>query len=103
MKSKTTLERFLRISPYIVFAAGLLLSFFAAFIIYQQEQEKEHHRFELACKQVSVLIQTRMAKYEQLLQAAAAFFEASKDINRQMWADFVGKLDLEKTSKAFKP
>jgi len=99
MESKTTLERFLRISPYIVFAAGLLISFFAAFIIYRQEQEKERHRFELACKQVSVLIQTRMAKYEQLLQGTAAFFEASKDINRQMWADFVGKLDLEKNFK----
>ncbi len=99
METKTAFDRFLKLSPYLLFAIGLLLSFFIASIIYRQEQEKERHRFELACKQINVLIQTRMAKYEQLLQGAAAFFDASPNVDRQTWAKFVGKLELERNFK----
>lgn len=56
-------------------------------------QERFEYRSE---KEISIL-RSRLQAYEQVLLGGAAFFNASEQVSRQEWHDYVEQLDLDAT------
>lgn len=83
----------------ITIIIGLLLSLFSGWFTYRYYKEKEYLHSELATNEIVVLVQNRMAAYEQVLKSGVGLFKASHSVSRNEWAIFVKEHKLDENFK----
>jgi diguanylate cyclase (GGDEF)-like protein/PAS domain S-box-containing protein len=93
------LKKFGNFSLYIIIIIGFLISIFSGWFISHYYEEKELLRLELASNEIVVLVQDRMAAYEQVLKSGVGFFKASDGVSRKEWAIFVKEHKLNENFK----
>lgn len=77
----------------------LLLGLLATAALWQSLLTNQHQRakaeFELHNREVLASIQKRLQDHEQILLSGAALFDASEQVDRQEWQQFIRRLKLE--------
>jgi len=84
-------------TTYLVLFVGIVLSVLISFYTYQQEAKQEKLRFEIATKQITFLIQSRMDAYRQVLLGGAGLFYAADNVTRDVWREYVFAQKIEST------
>jgi PAS domain S-box-containing protein len=79
-----------------VFATSLAMSMLVAWGLWQQGENSAEEQFELQARGISDRIELRLRRHEQILLGAAGLIDASKKITRNMWHDYVERLQLHK-------
>ena len=79
-----------------VLLSGIVISFFASYQIYKEQQEKDKLRFSTLTKQVTMLVSNKIESYVQIPFSGAALFRASDRVDADEWLGFVKSLRLEK-------
>jgi PAS domain S-box-containing protein len=92
-------KKFSKILLFLGIVLGLLVSIYSGWFTYQYYQEKEHARLDSASNEITLLIQTRMATYEQVLRSGVGLFNASDNVSRNEWAIFVKEQKLDENFK----
>lgn len=97
--TNSPIHRSYKFWPYIVILVGLLLSAFAGWFTNHHFEGKEQIRLKLISHEITVLVKTRMAGYEQVLRSGVGLFSASKDVSRDEWGRFVEEHKLNENFK----
>ena len=71
-----------------VFCTGLLLSASAFLFLRQSTLDDEKDRFNVECVEIKAMLNNRNNSLEQILRAAAAYFEVSTLVTREDWQLF---------------
>lgn len=79
-----------------VLLSGIVISFFASYQIYKEQQEKDKLKFSTLTKQVTMLVSNKIESYVQIPFSGAALFRASDRVDADEWLGFVKSLRLEK-------
>lgn len=79
---------------WIVLVFSLLLTFAAYWFASNQVETRARERFEFRSKEVSNAIQERLLMYEQALRGGVGLVNASKEVTRREWAEYVRALRL---------
>ncbi|SMP87886.1 PAS domain S-box-containing protein/diguanylate cyclase (GGDEF) domain-containing protein [Epsilonproteobacteria bacterium SCGC AD-308-O04] len=82
-------NKFYKFLPFITIVIGISVSIFVGWFTYHYYEEKENSHLELASNEIVVLVEARMAAYEQVLRSGVGFFNASDSVSRNAWAIFV--------------
>ena len=77
---------------WLVFAAGLLTSLWAAQEVWREIDEDGAARFEYAVDQIALKMRERLESQELILRSGAALFAVSEHVNRKHWQTFVSAL-----------
>lgn len=77
---------------WLVFAAGLLASLWAAQEVRRDIDRDEAARFEHAADQIALKMRERLESQELILRAGAALFAVSERVDRKSWRTFVSSL-----------
>lgn len=85
----------LLLAPVLVLVLGLALTFVLQKSARDANRQALQDEFDFRVKEVVVNIETRMTKYEQILEGAAGLFAASSSVERSEFAEFVRTLKLE--------
>ena len=88
-----------KFSQYVVIVIGFLLSVLSWWFTYHHYEEKENLRLDLESNEIVILVQDRMAAYEQVLKSGVGFFNASDSVSRKEWAIFVKEHKLNENFK----
>lgn len=88
-----------KIWPFLVVIIGLLMTLLVGFYTYNYYKQKESLQFELASSEIIILIENRMAAYEQVLKSGVGLFKASQNVSRKEWATFVKENKLNENFK----
>jgi PAS domain S-box-containing protein len=91
---RDTSRRQARLAPYLVLAAMLLLTAFAARSVWQSERAQDRLRFENAVQRTADDINARLAAYVSALRAGTAMFATHGEVSREEFETFVRRLDL---------
>ena len=84
-------------------AAWLILVFTTALTLVLWDYSQTHRsvraleRFEYRSEKEISILRSRLQAYEQVLLGGAAFFNASEQVSRQEWHDYVEQLNLDAT------
>ena len=81
-------------APWWVLLFALCLTALAAAVSWQFTEEQTQHRFDYRADQERAKILFRLSGETQVLVGGAALFEASDDVSRQEWRDYVKHLGL---------
>jgi signal transduction histidine kinase len=88
-------------TPYLVFAAAILLTVGTTYFFYRSAEANDHARFVNNVTKIQTTIDGRLDSYKTLLKAGRGFLEASKangkEINKESFAVFIKELELEKS------
>ena len=84
-----------RALPIMVFVLGLLASLVAALTLAQTERGRQEARFNGLANSAVAAVQSRMLAQLTLLRGAAGFFNASDEVSRENFRDYVARLRLE--------
>ncbi len=93
--SQGTLSRRLRFVPWLILAAGIVLT------VVLEERERTaawqslQAEFDFRTKGVLTDISQRLSRYEQVLDGTAGLFLASRTVSRKAFSDYVGAQKLE--------
>ncbi len=82
--------------PLIVFILGLLISAFIGMNIFNSQKEKEEIKFEAIAKKIAAKIEDRMSAYKQIIYSGVGLFEASENVTRLEWANFIKGMMVHK-------
>lgn len=96
---ETRRRRFIDVfhNPYsarVVLLAALALTASAWYISRSVVNDAAAERFEFRTKEIESAIQERMTGYEQVLWGGVGLFNASSNVSRQEWAEYVNTIDL---------
>ena len=87
-------------TPYLVFAAAILLTVATTFFFYKSAEINDHTRFTNDVNKIQSTIKSRLDAYVTLLKSGRGFLEAGKsegrDVNKNSFAVFIKELELEK-------
>ncbi|WP_196800589.1 EAL domain-containing protein [Thioalkalivibrio sp. ALJ16] len=83
----------------LVLLFGTLLSLLAALQVKQALDVEVADRFAFAADQVTIRIEERLDAYALVLRGAAGLFDASEEVTREEWRDYVRKLRVSDTLK----
>lgn len=81
-------------SPFLVIILGLLATFAATLIFDRMEEERRAARFGALADAVSGSIGDQLEEHRLLLRGLAAFFQASENVGRVEFADYINRLRL---------
>ncbi len=81
------------------FALGLILAITAGLysFVRQSTEEQIYQRFLYRAEQERSILLSRLNTHAQVLRGAAAFIEASDNVNREEWHSYVSNLQLART------
>jgi signal transduction histidine kinase/ActR/RegA family two-component response regulator len=82
--------------PLGVLVISLLLTGFVTLLLLGSTRAREQARFENAVQATSDRIQHRLGAYAALLQGASGLFASQDDVDRQEFASYVERLQLER-------
>jgi CHASE1-domain containing sensor protein len=80
---------------WILLSAGLIVTIYASANVAINIDTEAKREFEFACSQIELRINARMAAHEQILMSAAALFNASDEVTREQWRNFVLQQKVE--------
>lgn len=81
---------------WLIPAASALL-FLGLWHLSDRDYDKlTRERFELRARVQQAQLSDRMLDYMQVLHGGAGLFQASEDVSRQEWRDYIGALELDK-------
>ena len=81
--------------PAIILVLGLTLTYALQKSARESMRQALHDEFDFRVNEVVANINTRMAKYEQILEGGAGLFAASSSVERDEFAEYVRTLKLE--------
>jgi two-component system, OmpR family, sensor kinase len=84
--------------PYLVLIVSLLITFGATFVFYKNAQAKDLMRFENEVTNVRNRIEILLNTYIAVLKAGRGFVESNENLDRESFADFVRKLEINKNN-----
>ena len=85
--------------PYLVLAVSIILTLGITYIFYQSSISKDQIRFNTNVSQIQSSIESRIGLYTVLLKSGRGFIEASENLNRKDFSNFVQSLELQKNYK----
>ncbi|QFR50174.1 diguanylate cyclase [Sulfurimonas lithotrophica] len=88
-----------KVWPIVTIIIGLLFSALSGWLTYNYYKEKENLRLDLASNEIILLVQNRMAAYEQVLKSGVGLFNASDMVSRKEWTIFVKEHKLNENFK----
>jgi len=88
-----------KFSPLMSLILGIFISILVAFYTYDEHKNKENASLEIQSNEIVILIQKRMAAYEQVLKSGIGFFKASDHISRDEWRIFSQEHKLNENFK----
>lgn len=83
-------------TPYFVLAVSIILSLGITLFFYRSALSRDTARFNNSVSRVQSAIENKINLYVALLQGARGFVEATDDLDREKFADYVKGLDLNK-------
>ncbi|MEI7843180.1 MAG: CHASE domain-containing protein [Gallionellaceae bacterium] len=87
----------LALRPWLLLAAGLLVSVLLSLEVKKIIEEEAIHQFAFASDQITLKVQERLAAYALTLKGGAGLFAASKSVERNEWRDYVKGLRVEES------
>jgi len=86
-------------TPYLIFAAAILLTVGITYLFYKSAETKDHARFTNDIVKIQSIIENRLEAYATLLKSSRGFMEASKfdgkAVTKDSFATFIKGLELE--------
>ncbi len=79
-----------------VLACGLLLTLIFTFLFWDRLNAATEQRFDSEVDKVIAQVSRRMLAHEHILRAAAGLMQASGEVTRTDWRNYVNELDLER-------
>ena len=92
-------NKYYKFSPFLTLVVGCLISVLVGWYAYDQYEQKENQSLEAQSNEIIILVQKRMAAYEQVLKSGVGFFNASQSVSREAWAIFVKEHKLNENFK----
>lgn len=83
--------------PWVALVLTLIFTAGAWFVANEVANHRATERFIYRAEKERDVILRRMQAYEQVLRGTAAFFESSKEVDRNEWHSYVEHLELGKT------
>lgn len=83
------------IAAWLILLLGLLATAALWHSLLTNQQQRAEAEFALHNREVLAAIEKRLQDHEQILLSGVAFFDASQQVNRQEWGQFVSRLKLE--------
>ncbi|MDP3537810.1 MAG: CHASE domain-containing protein [Azonexus sp.] len=83
--------------PWVALVLTLLFTFGSWYVANEVTTHRATERFVYRAEKERDNIIRRLEAYEQVLRGAAAFFESSKEVDRNEWHSYVENLELDKT------
>jgi signal transduction histidine kinase len=83
-------------TPYFVLAVSIILSLGITLFFYRSALSRDTARFNNSVSRVQSAIENKINLYIALLQGARGFVDATDDLDREKFADYVKGLDLNK-------
>ncbi|NOS87210.1 MAG: diguanylate cyclase [Methylococcaceae bacterium] len=80
------------ILPWLVLMTGLLVTGLTCYEVKLDIERNEYQQFVFYCYEISTKITARLNAHKQIVLSSAALFDASQDVTRQQWHDFVQRL-----------
>lgn len=90
-----TRSRFYRFLTYLLFIIGWFGTAWLSYNIKSDIEDDEYQKFERRCEQIKSAITAKMYAHKQLLLGGAALFDASEDVTRHEWHQYVNRLQLD--------
>ncbi|MBF0502364.1 MAG: CHASE domain-containing protein [Candidatus Riflebacteria bacterium] len=87
----------MRLSPLLVFVLSLGLTLWVWHTTHNDNEEIRKSRFQNQVTRLETRIQGEMTNNEKLLMGCAGLFAANPQVTRQMWHDYVSRLDIERS------
>jgi signal transduction histidine kinase/ActR/RegA family two-component response regulator len=81
-------------SPLLVILLGLIATIAATLIVDRMEDQRRTERFGALADAVSGSIKDQLTEHRVLLRGVAAFFQASEDVGRAEFRDYVDRLGI---------
>jgi len=81
--------------PYFLLFAGLLITGSAVYSLQSDADRALADQFELIANEITSQIQERMVLHGQILRSCAAFYEQTKDIDRDQWGRFAEQISAD--------
>ena len=88
-----------KFSPLMSLILGIFISILVAFYTYDEHKNKENVSLEIQSNEIVILIQKRMAAYEQVLKSGIGFFKGSDHVSRDEWRIFSQEHKLNENFK----
>lgn len=82
-------------AAWLILLLGLLATATLWHSLLTNQQQRAQAEFELHNREVLAAIQKRLQGHEQILLSGAALFDASEQVDRDEWRNFVARLKLE--------
>lgn len=82
----------LKYPAWLIFFAGLTLTFLLSSQFKHNAEVKAYSDFEFASDQISLRIEEKLNSYALILRGAAALFDASANVTREDWQRYTEKL-----------
>lgn len=82
------------VTPWLVLAMSLVMTLMAYHITVAEIDSKIDQRFSLQSQDVAQAIQRRLAAYQLAIRAGRGLFDASDEVSRAEWKNFVKDLQL---------
>jgi signal transduction histidine kinase len=79
----------------IILVLAVALTISAWYFSKQVVQRAEAEQFEILTNEIETAVHDRMVVYEQVLWGGVGLFNASEDVSRKEWAQYVDALDLD--------
>ena len=85
----------LQLVPLVILCLGLGLTYALQDVARKSARQALNDEFAFRANEIVANINTRMAKYEQILEGAAGLFAASGSVERNEFAEYVRTLRLD--------
>lgn len=86
-------------TPYLIFAAAILLTVGVTYFFYKSGETRDRIRFNSDVSKIESTVQSRLEAYVTLLNSSRGFVEAAraggKEVNKDSFALFIKSLELE--------
>lgn len=93
------LTNYYKFSPLTTLIIGCLISLLVAWYTYNNHKQKQYTALEIQSKEIVILIQKRMAAYEQVLKSGIGLFKSSDNVSRNEWRIFSQENKLNENFK----
>jgi PAS domain S-box-containing protein len=78
----------------LIILTGLMFTSFVTLYVRNYDKIEMQQQFDSTCNDVIIRILSRLKSHEQILKAAAAYFEASDTVTREEWKNFVRNSEI---------
>lgn len=90
-----TYLRLNRLLPWLVLAAGLVVTYFLQRAAFDDARQMQRDNFAYQEREIALRIEQRLAAYEQVLRGVKGLFISSQDVERDEFHNYVAGLRLE--------